>query len=200
MELTDLTFIGPRIDDAGVLSGVTAKLSSLLHQVNGFIEFGGGLHVRGACLEPEWHSLRAAWHGQHAFAKLYGSVRAEDIPFGQDCVGDQFLLREGVVWRLEAETGDMESFACGLNEFLSRAQRDPVGYLSLAPLQNFHESVGELLPGRLIHAVPPFCVKGDGPPSLRDVEAGELILWHAEFAAQIADLPDGAQISLKIDV
>lgn len=58
-----MTFTGPPLDDEDLLARLPAKLAGLLRQVNGFIQFHGGLHVRGACREPAWHSLRDAWDG-----------------------------------------------------------------------------------------------------------------------------------------
>ena len=40
-----------------------------------------------------------------------------DVPFGEDCMGDQFLLRDGVTHKLAAETGEVESLGVGLREF-----------------------------------------------------------------------------------
>src|SRR5262249_38743554 len=106
MRLEHITYSGPPPDDGDLLTRLPAELSSLLRQPNGYIQFYGGLHVRGLCREPAWHSLRDAWDGEHAFHRLYPEVQPEDIPFAEDCLGDQFLLRDGLVWRLMAETGD----------------------------------------------------------------------------------------------
>src|SRR4051812_2832298 len=99
MRLDHTTYVGPPIDDGEVLNRLPADLARLLHEVNGFIAFEGGLHVRGACHRPAWHSLRNAWVGEDAFHRLYDGVQTEDVPFAEDCMGDQFLLREGRVWR-----------------------------------------------------------------------------------------------------
>jgi hypothetical protein len=103
-----VTYVGPPIDDADILARVPSDLADRLRQANGFIWFGGGLHVRGACREPAWHSLRAAWEGDAALHVLYPTVQVDDVPFAEDCVGDQFLIRGGTVWKLAAETGDVE--------------------------------------------------------------------------------------------
>ena len=83
----------------------------ILSDANGFILHEGALHVRGVSFAPEWHSLRAAWRGPSAFHTLYESVLSTDIPFAQDQVGDQFLLRDGRVLRVSAETGEVDALA-----------------------------------------------------------------------------------------
>src|SRR5271166_4833360 len=99
MRLEHVTYRGPAIDDRAILAKLPRALTELLEQTNGFIQFHGGLHVRGACRQPDWHSLRAAWESEHAFHQLYPEVDPEDIPFAEDALGDQFLLRDGEVWR-----------------------------------------------------------------------------------------------------
>ena len=46
MELESVTFIGPTLDDLDMLDRLPSNLSGLLRQINGFIQFHGGLHVR----------------------------------------------------------------------------------------------------------------------------------------------------------
>src|SRR6516164_10735934 len=118
MKLDNVTFTGPALNDPDLLSELPGELARLLQQINGFILLEGGLHLRGACLAPLWHSLREAWLGQNAFHRLYPELTPQDIPFAQDCLGDQFLLREGMVWRLFAETGETETLEETLSQFL----------------------------------------------------------------------------------
>ena len=67
MKLSNVTWQGHPIDDLDVLEKLPENLATLLRQTNGFIQYHGGLHVRGACLTPAWHSLRVAWLGDEAF-------------------------------------------------------------------------------------------------------------------------------------
>jgi hypothetical protein len=199
MELTFVTFTGPPVDDEEVLSRLPAPLAGLLRQINGFIQFHCGLHVRGACREPAWHSLRDAWLGEQAFHRLYPDVRAEDIPFAEDCLGDQFLLRDGQVCRLLAETGEMEPLGVSLAAFLRAAQADPIEYLDLHPLLRFQQEGGSLEPGQLLATFPPFCVQASsGRRQLAAISADERRRFLADFAAQIQDVPDGGQIRFEV--
>src|ERR1700681_1788880 len=124
MKLDHLTFSGPAIDDREMLAKLPKELAALLTQTNGFIQFHGGLHVRGACLAPAWHSLREAWLGDNAFHRLYPEVEPDDIPFAEDYLGDQFLLRGGDVWRLYAETGEVEPLEETFKVFMENVQDD----------------------------------------------------------------------------
>jgi hypothetical protein len=172
---------------------------ALLTHLNGVVAFSGGLHIRGACREPAWHSLRTAWGGSLALHTLFRAVRQSDVPFAEDAVGDQFLLRDGVVQRLEGETGEMVSLDLELTEFLEACPADPIGFLQLAPLQRFVRDGGRLEPGQLLDVYPPFCTAESGAGvSLRAISAAERIGWLADFDAQIQGLPDGTSVQIRI--
>lgn len=186
MNFDECTFQGPAIETPTLLDLLPGEYKQLLIKINGFIKFAGGLHIRGICVDPDWHSLLKVWTGDLALAKLYPSIDEQDIPFGQDCIGDQFLLRNGIVHKLWAETGELESLACSLNDFLANADVDPVEYLSLQPLLQYQYEGGSLQPGKLLNVYPPFCTKESANGvSLRAISALEQISFLASFAAQI---------------
>ena len=188
MNFDNVTFQGPAIAEPVLLAILPDECRQLLAQRNGFIAFAGGLHIRGLSDDPDWHSLQKVWTGDLALAKLYPNLTELDIPFGQDCVGDQFILRDEIVHRLWAETGELGSLGCGFNEFLTNAAADPVGYLSLQPLQQFQHEGGTLQPGKLLSVYPPFCTKeAANGVSLRAISALERISFLADFAAQIRE-------------
>jgi hypothetical protein len=198
-EIEGVTWSGPATDDAELAAELPDALGALLSQHNGFILHGGALHVRGLVNEP-WHSLRRAWRGTDALCRLFPTVRATDVPFGQDCVGDQFLLRDGQVLRLEAETGDVYPIAPSLAAFLQAIAREPVDFLQAHALVQFREGGSELSPGQCLHADPPFCtVEAEQGVSLRAVPAGELLLLHAELAGVLAKVPDGGRVQVSIE-
>ena len=199
LDLKHVTYQGPPIDDLATQERLPAEYRGVLEEINGLIEFGGGLHVRGACKHPVWHALSTVWTGELALHALYPAVRATDIPFGEDALGDQFFLRDGVVYRLWGETGEVESQACDLLNFLRAAQANPVEYLSLHPLIQFHNEGGTLEPGQLLSACPPFCVKESGAGvSLRAIPATERIAFLADFARQVGNLPDDTTFRIEI--
>jgi hypothetical protein len=199
MMQTGETYVGPPIDDAEQLAVLPEPLASVLRQVNGFVRYQGGLHVRGACIAPAWHALRVASIGPRAFHELYWDVRPSDIPFAEDCMGDQFLLRDDVVLRLSAETGGLESLAMGVVEFFSKAEDDPLEFLQMHPLMQFQAEGGRLAPGELLGAFPPFFVQqaGEGV-SLRAIPTEERRGFLADVARQVRDMPDGGFIQFEI--
>lgn len=196
MELHNVTWQGHAIDDAAMLRRLPETLRGLLIQINGFIQFGGGLHVRGACTAPDWHSLRFAWDGEDAFHRLYSSVMPSDVPFAEDAVGDQYLLREGIVFRLFAEFDQVESLETGLFTFLHRAQAEPMKLLSLEPLMQFSDEGGQMQPGELLSVMPPLvCRESLQDCNVRTVATTDRRRFLAGLARQIRDIPDGGSFT-----
>ncbi len=186
MELNHITYQGPSMDDPELLAQVPESLAAILASVNGFIQFGGGLHIRGACTAPEWHCLRRAWHGPKSMSELFPEIDKSWVPFAEDCVGDQFLLKDREVLRLTAETGEVEHLGLTLGDFLRNAGANPIEYLSMEPLLQFMEDHGELPEGHLIQAYPPFCTKEAAQGvSLKAIPAWELHEFHSELARSL---------------
>jgi hypothetical protein len=186
-----VTYVGPEADDREVLERVPDDLRRFLEQTNGLVAFDGGLHIRGAAREPLWHSLRHVWTGGLALHERYEAVRADDVPFAQDAVGDQWLLRDGQVVRLAAETGDVELLGQSFGEFLEAVSVAPTDTLGLHPLMQFQAEGGTLAPGQLLSVYPPFCTKqsADGV-SLAAVPAAERLEFLADLARHLpADGP-----------
>ena len=196
----NVSFANCALSDPVLLADLPSELRTLLTEVNGFIAYGGGLHVRAACLDPAWHSLRDAWKGPRAYWRFYRSLTADDIPFAQDCVGDQFFLRDSRVHLLRAEIDDVEELGCTLDQFLDQATADPEELLSYGPLTKYLADGGILAPGQLLHAHPPFCMRETSLDnvSLRAVPAEELRGYHFDLAAHLRDVPDGGRVSIQV--
>lgn len=194
----DYDYSGPPIDDGATLARVPRDLRALLEERNGFIAFGGGLHVRGACGEPRWHSLGYWWTSDDALHRQFAAVRSDDVPFAEDALGDQFLLRDGEAHRLVAESGEIEAMAMGLGGFLRACEADAEGFLQLAPLAAFRGQGGKLAPGQLLSVYPPFvAVESQNGVSMKPVPVEERIAFLAKLARTVAALPDGARLRVE---
>lgn len=192
------SFVGPPIDDAAILDRVPVEIAHALRSRNGFISDDGGFHLRGACVAPLWHSLRYVWLGDFALHKLFPSVGTSDIPLAQDCFGDQYLLRDDHVARLSGETGEVEELRMGWSQFLEHVDSEPLEFLQLQYLHRFKEEGGVLLPGQLLSVYPPFVTANECNRSIRAIPALERISWLADFSRQIANVPNGTQIDIKV--
>jgi hypothetical protein len=191
---------GPEIDDREILEHIPREYRRLLETVNGYVAYHGGLHVRGACTEPLWHSLRAAWHGPEAIHRLFPDVSQNDVPFGQDGLGDQFLVRDGLVWKLNAEYGELEPLNMTLPEFDAAARADPDEFLLLGPIREFRAQGGKLEPGQLLSVMPPFVLQESARRvSYRAVPMGDRLSFLSELSRQLRGVPDGEKVQYRTE-
>lgn len=200
MHFSHETFAGPPIDDEALLASLPEELQTVLRDQNGCVAYRGGLHLRGAVTAPDWHSLRAAWQGRESFAALHPEVEEDDIPFAEEACGDQFLLRDGRVLRLYAETGEIVDLHSDLPGFLEAIIHNAQAVLGLDPVLAFHDKGETLNPGQLLSVLPPFCMEeAQQGVSLRAVDALERRRFLAGLATQLRGLPDGAQVELHLE-
>ena len=195
LELPHLIYPGAALDDLEILERAPAELAAALRVRNGSIGYLGALHVRGACHAPAWHSLRHAWEGPDALHELFEDVRPADVPFAEDAFGDQFLLRDGRVLRLNGELGEVSAVAESLGSFVASLWSDAEQVLDYQPLLTFRQSGAELRPGELLAAHPPFALQADhSTRELRTVDALERRRQLAGLARRLRGLPDGAEV------
>lgn len=199
MDLNHITYKGPEIDDAQILDSLPENLANLLSQINGFIQYHGGLHIYGACASPDWHSLREAWHGEAAAHKHYDAISETDVPFGEDCLGFQFLLRNKKVIFLDGETGDVEDLDLSLKDFFRWVSNDPMDALGMQPLRQFIEDGNVCEPGQLLAEYPFYCTKeSENGVSLNAISSLERRLFLADLHKQLKGVKEGDKFDVKL--
>ncbi len=198
LHLPHLNYSGPPIDDAPILDRLPPALAAALRERNGSIGWQGVVHLRGACIEPQWHSLRNAAEGSDSFPSLYPALEPTDLAFAEEAFGDQFLLRQGAVIRLLAETGETEPCGESIASWFSALLADPETILGYEPAQALEAVGGKLEPGQLVSAYPPFCIASETVRrEFKPVAALSRRGWLAGLAARMRELPDGAEIDIK---
>lgn len=161
MEFKGITFKGGEIDDESTLKILPPDLKEFYREINGLVLYQGGLHIRGCVSQPSWHALDKVWTGDWALKSRFSTLRDQDIPFAQDCLGDQYIWRLGTIWRLYWEDGELEDLELELYDFFGEIQHDPVEFLDLEPLVYFLEEGNVLEPGYLLLPDPPLSVEAE---------------------------------------
>jgi hypothetical protein len=195
-----LSYTGSALNpDASLIAEIPTELAQLLADKNGFIIWGGGFHLRGIVDSPNWHSLEWAWKGNSALWRLFGEVRESDLPFAEDCLGDQFILRDGQVHKLRAEDGHLDNLGLPMGTFLKKAIANENGLLGLEPLLEFQRRGRKLEPGNLISVYPPFIsAEAKNGVSMEPERTERLIAFLADFAKQISGVQDGGHIKVVV--
>ncbi len=156
VEFKGITYINHDCDNPEMIDQLPDELGAFYKEINGLVAYNGGFQIRGCGTTPTWNSLEDAWKGPNAFHKTYPNLGEDDIPFGQDCLGDQYVFRGGSVWQLLTETGDLDDLELEFDEFIDEVIEDPVEFLALYPLLDYMESGEELKPGELLVPSIPF--------------------------------------------
>jgi hypothetical protein len=200
MNLNGITYRGSELDpQSDILNKLPDDLTGVLKQINGFIQFGGALHVRGVCETPAWHSIAEVMFGPDALYRSYDAIEATDVPFAQDCVADQFLLRGGIVHKLASETGTVDCLSLSLRQFFLEVEANPVEFLQMHPLMRFRKDGGALQPGQVLGVWPPFCTKeAANGVSLRAIGAAGALAFLADFSRQVGNVADGQVIRIQL--
>lgn len=159
VEFKGIIHLNHDIDDKETFAALPSELKTFYREANGLVAYNGGFQMRGCVNAPEWNSLAAAWTGENAFHKTYKSLKADDVPFAQDCLGDQYIYRAGSVWHLLTETGELDDLELDFDEFLDEVNHDPVEFLALYPLIEYMDAGNELEPGELLSPSLPFTVE-----------------------------------------
>jgi len=200
MKLIGITYKNTVIDDEVTFRALPEVLQKFLNQVNGIIAYKGGIHFRGCCIEPKWHSIQEAWTGKWAFWKNYPDVLDIDIPFAQDCMGDQYLLRGNKVIKLSTETGEIDFLNLDFIGFLDEIEKDPMSFLSMQPLVQFEMEGKQLEPGKLLSAYPPFCLNNSGlGVTLSDVPVEERLNFLADLSKKVRNMNDGEDVQFIVE-
>ncbi|GAB2780138.1 hypothetical protein HNQ93_001394 [Hymenobacter luteus] len=193
-----ILYTGGELTDLVSFARLPSYLQSFLREQNGVVAYFGGLHIRGCVQEPAWHSLTEAWQSERAFWRTYDEVQETDVPFAQDCAGNQFLLRGDAVLFLDTETGELADLEVDFKHFLFGAEKFPLDALGMEPLRAFQQRGGMLQPGQLLSLIPPVCIAtASSKPTATAVPAAARLAWLADFYQQIKNLPDGQSVRLK---
>jgi hypothetical protein len=199
MDLADEVIFDCADRDESILREVPSELRERISGTrSGGLFFMGALHLRGACGMPPWHSLRRYWTGDRALSRRFVRVLQDDVPFAQNCVGDQVLWRDGVVVLLDGETGQTQPLNDNLAEFfVSLNSRPP--WLCLDVLERFSAGGERLGPGNLLMVYPPRAsIEGaNGPASIRAISADAQLDYLAGLAHKLGKLPPGTKFRLK---
>ncbi|UTW67397.1 hypothetical protein KFE94_04580 [bacterium SCSIO 12643] len=159
LEFKGVTYINHELHDTELFDLLPSDLKSFYKEINGLVAYNGGFQIRGCGTGPSWNSLEDVWKGKDALHHTYKNLQPTDIPFAQDCLGDQYIYRSGSIWQLLTETGDLDDLELDFDEFIDEVIEDPVEFLALYPLIEFIESGNELQPGELLVPNIPFSVE-----------------------------------------
>jgi len=140
-----------------------------------------------------------SWNSESLWRHAYGDVVKNCLFFAEDVFGNQFCLRDAGVLAMDAETGELEKLAASLEGWAKLILDERDFRLGFPLAHAWQQAHGPIPPGRRLVPVTPFVLGGEYDISnLRAIDAPESMRFRGELASQIRDLPEGAQIQLKV--
>lgn len=186
------------IADNYILKQLPLSLQEFYEEINGVVAYEGGLQIRACSKKPKWNSLYEYWKGDRALYKQYDKMNETDIPFAQDCLGDQYFLRKNEVFLLNAENGEIDNLEMDFWEFIDECVNDPEDFLDMEPLLDFLEEGDSLAPGELLHIFPPFSLEeSEEGVTLMKLPVEDRLQFLFDLHNQLKNLKDGDSVSIN---
>lgn len=174
------------------------ELHEMLKLKNGFYAFESTLHVfpihgaQGAMTLDEWNEPNL-W--RHEYKTLADGM----CFFSEDAFGNQFCIYDGRICSFDAETGDSKVIGKTFEDWAKRILAD-FEFLTGYPLAHeWQAQEGSLPIGMRLMPKIPFVLGGEYKVSnLYALRAVSVMRTCGNLARQIKDLPDGAQIEVRV--
>ncbi len=198
MNLPDIIYENFEITDRETLGLMAKELKEFYLEQNGIVAFQGGMQFRGCLTSPTYLSIREIWKGKSKLFGTYHKVEEQDIPIAQDAFGDQYLDRDGRIYKLSGETGELENLELSFDEFVREIEQNGIQFLGIEPIYDLEDAGINLKPDQMMNVYPPFMMKSEGQRSFRPVPTNEQIAFLKSLYLQTKDLDEDQQIRIRI--
>jgi hypothetical protein len=182
------------------LGSLGAELAELLSKKNGFFTFEASLHVYSSAVSKEDALSIQNWNSPGCWRNEYGQlVPASALFFAQDAFGNQFAFSGGEVKVFCAESAEFISVGTSLEAWATEILEDWRNLTGFYLAHDWQIANRPLQKGERLIPKIPFVI--GGPHNIENLYAGEItraMRFRASIARQIANLPDGMPVTLKI--
>ncbi len=119
--------------------------------------------------------------------------------FCEDAFGNQFAFQNGEICMLTIETGEIEILNDKFDDWLVMVLDDLNYYSGLSLFSEWQEKNCKLKYNERLTPKQPFVLGGKFEISnLYNLDSSKVISFNSDLATQIANLPDGSHINIKI--
>jgi hypothetical protein len=174
------------------------QIKEILTRKNGFFCFEQALRFFPTeTTETSWGFLE--WNSPSLWKDEYRGLADNVFCFAEDIFGNQFGISNSSVCFLNAETGDMETIACSIEEYIEKLLSDFNYMTGYQFAHEWQEYCGCLSGRHRLLPKKPFVLGGDYDLSnLVALDSVRVMKTLGNLASQIHDLPEGAQIQFRI--
>jgi hypothetical protein len=186
---------------SGAMAG---QLRNLLGHRNGFYAYDGALLVRATCQhQARGHGIEEPtieeWNRPDGWRALYPQMPAGLEFFAEDVFGDQFAIANDSVVGFDPETGELTDTWTSFHDWLSTVVADPDIHVGRGLLTRWRHSRGQLERNQRLVPRVPFVLGGEYEvDNLVAMTALRGMQVRADLARQLAGVPDGSAIQLRV--
>ena len=178
-----------------------AELFQMIEAKNGFYAFEHALHVFPLRSDITGTMTLEDWNSDTLWRNAYGGLADGFLFFAEDIFADQFCLsaRQDGILRFSAETGETTLLAESIGRWAELLLSNYKGETGWTLAHEWQSKNGQLQFGQRLHPKIPFVLGGKYQlDNLYADDAVERMLFNGDLATQLKDLPDGAQIRLRV--
>ena len=188
-----------KFDATFALHDVSRAFFEMLCSGNGFVAFESALTVfpfGDADSEVEL----TAWNDRRGWMSGYSAIDSQDIFFGQDVFGNQFVLNAQGIRTFDPETGEFEALSASLKEWAGLIL-DDYDYMTGYPVAHAWQSKhGKLNLGEVLCPKIPFVLGGEYHiDNLFVTSATRSMRLRSDLAKQLANAPDGTSVRIVLN-
>ena len=195
--------LGPEIScqNFGSEFALGAELFNLLRQKNGFYGFEQALHVFPSGADTTGTMTLEHWNTQTLWRSAFGDLAEGLLFFAEDALGDQFCLskREPFIFRFYSETGELTRLADSIEDWAGMILSDYEFETGWPLAHKWQAQHGPLPLGQRLQ--PKISFIYGGAYELDNLWVGDAVkgmLFKADIAKKVKDLPEGTQVKLVV--
>jgi hypothetical protein len=177
------------------------ELFEMLALKNGFYAFEQALHIFPFGSDVTGTMTLEDWNSCTLWRKAYDDLTEGLLFFGEDIFGDQFCIsdKRAGVFRFDAERGEPTDMAISIDAWSNQVLSDYRVETGWPLAHEWQKENGPLALGTRLQPKIPFVYGGDyAADNLWAGNSVEGMLFKAEVALKIRNLPAGTQIVLKV--
>ncbi|MEU5942366.1 hypothetical protein ABZ807_25020 [Micromonospora sp. NPDC047548] len=187
----------PDLGDSADPDSLPDVLAPILMRTNGFYAFESALLVRpagGGMGSLEW------WNNELNWREAYPQLSRDSVFFAEDVFGFQFVTCGEGFYSFDPETAELEFVGDTAEAWAAAILDDYEVMTGHAVGHDWQQLNGPLKRGHRLAPALPFVLGGEYRAEvLRQKADWELAAFRADVYNQIKDLPDGAQVKIRMD-
>jgi len=176
-----------------------SALADLINRRNGFFAFDRALEVFPL---TSTHGISiASWNNPSTWKNLYGKALSKYTFFAHDVFGEPFGIdASGAVVKFDPETNEITSYANDLESWCEKILADPNYEVGSKFAHEWTQTHAPIAEGKRLVPITPFVLEGEYALSnFMAIDALEGMKFRASIYWQIENLPDGAEVRIRID-